>query len=341
MDTGYGILERILRIGVVLVVVFLILAILVVFVMAQNDRVLTDSRFQGRLVEQILIYALVAAGMGLVAATGEVDLSVAGTASLATIVAAGLIVNLDVPAAIALVAVLVLGLLIGLINGLLIVLLRLPSHVVTLAMWFLMTGLGYVLISAQGILLRDQGFEGSMLLLTVLNLVVYGLGVLVLLLLGRFTSLGKLVSLNARREAAGEPGKLPLGLYKIGAYATSGFLAAVAGLAFLNLTRMARPGINGDLTIAAVAAVVVGGVPLWKGSTRLLGAFLGSVALTLGGQGAALARLANGVLLLPTLVWPALALIAIILWGLAGWVMDLVFGRRKPDPRSDDTVIMG
>lgn len=341
MDTGYGILERILRIGVVLVVVFLILAILVVLVMAQNDRVLTDSRFLGRLVEQILVYALVAAGMSLVVAAGEVDLSVAGTASLVTIVAAGFIVNLDVPAAIALVAGLVLGLLIGLTNGLLIVLLRLPSYIITLAMWFLTAGLGYALVSARGITLRNQGLEGSMLLLIVLNLVVYGLGVLALLLLGHFTSLGKLVSLNARSEVAGTPGKLPLGLYKIGAYTVSGVLAAVAGLALLNLNRMALPGVYGDLTIAAVAVVAIGGVPLWKGSTRLLGAFLGSVALTLASQAATITRLANDVRLIPTLVWAMLALIAVILWGLAGWVLDLFFGRRKSDLRSDDTVIMG
>ncbi|MBU0494900.1 MAG: hypothetical protein KKA73_17010 [Chloroflexi bacterium] len=329
MNNGYGFPERLVRIGVSLVVIILILVILAALVASQNSKYLTDSRLLSRLVEQALIYALVAGGVGLTLAAGEVDLSVGGVASLAAIVMAGLVVNNDVPAVIALVVALGLGLLIGLINGVLIAGLRLPFYIITPIMWALTLGLSYVLADTRGMSLRSPAFEGSLALLLVINLLVYGLGVLALLLLGRFTSLGKLTSLNARSEAEGRPGNLPLGLYKVGAYAISGLLAAGAGVALLNLYRTALPASYSDLTTVAIAAAVVGGVPLWKGSTRLLGALLGALALALSSQLSNLLQMQAGLRLTSTMVWALLALLAVILWGAAGWVLDLVFGRKK------------
>jgi ribose/xylose/arabinose/galactoside ABC-type transport system permease subunit len=288
---------------------------------------LTNSKFLGSLVELSLIYAVLAAGMSLLLVAGEADLSIGGVASLAAIVMIGLTTNYDVPAPAAVMVALALGLLIGLVNGLLIVGLRLPFYVVTLAMSSLTLGLGFVLSGARVLALRGRPFEGSLLLLLVLNLAVYGLVVLVLFLLGRFTSLGKLRSLNARTEAEGRPGGLALGLYKVGAYTVCGLLAALAGSAMLNLYRIATPGGYTNLTIVAIAAAVIGGVPLWKGSTRLLGAFLGSAALALTRQ--VMLVPVGDVRLYPELTWAVLALAAAVLWGVAGWVLDLVFGRRK------------
>jgi ribose transport system permease protein len=341
MSDGYGIPERILRIGIVLLVVFLILVGLVLLLASQSSRYLTDSRNLGRLVEQALIYATLAAGMSLVLVAGEADLSIGGMVSLVMVVVAGLVVNNDVPAVVAVVVALGLGILIGLINGVLITLLRLPFYIVTLAMLFLTVGLSLSLYEpgSSGFMLRLPGkpLEASLLLLLVLNLVVYSLGVLALFLLGRFTSLGKLVSLNARSEAESRPGDMALGFYKIGAYTMSSLLAALAGLALLNLYRTVQPGGYTDLTIVAIAAAVIGGVPLWKGSTRLLGAFLGCVALALISPVVTYIQMREGVRLSPVAVGSTLALLAAILWGLAGWVLDFAFGRRKQDSQVGDT----
>jgi ribose/xylose/arabinose/galactoside ABC-type transport system permease subunit len=211
-------------------------------------------------------------------------------------------------------------------------LLRLPFYIVTPAAWGLTLGLSLLLSSGPITQLPGRPVEWSLPLLVVLNLVVYGLGVVALFLLGRFTSLGKLTSLNARSEREGRPGGLALALYKIGAYTMSGLLAAVTGLASLNfLGGVAQSGGYGDMVIAAaIAATVVGGVPLWKGATRLLGAFLGTVALMLIVQAILAAQMQGATgYLPPSLAWAALAVPVAILWGVAGWVLDLVFGRRK------------
>ena len=71
------------------------------------------------------------------------------------------------------------------------------------------------------------------------------------------------------------------------------------------------------------------GCPCGKGSTRLLGTLLGALALALGNQLGLVLQVKANVRLSSTLIWAGLALLAAILWGLAGWVLDLTFGRRK------------
>jgi ribose transport system permease protein len=321
-------LERIVRIAIVLVVVAPIVVGLGLAAVAQ--------RFPGVAIEQILIYALLAAGMSLVMTVEEADLSIGGTATLAMMLAAKMITG-DVPALVAVGAALVVGTLVGLLNGVFIGLFRIPFYFVTLLMFGATSGLGYFLIDPTGMLLQGQPFAGSILILIVFNLLVYLLGMAALLLLARSTSLGRLRSLNARSEADGKPNGRALAFYKIAAYTVSGLLAAGAGLAFLNLLRIAQPGVFGDLTTAIIAATLIGGATLWKGSTQLVGAFLGTVTIVLIRVAITLMGI-SGSGQLTLVVWSALALGTAILWGIASWVLDRIFGKReqKPSPNASD-----
>jgi|GEM_PF-5608347 len=337
MKEGYSILERIIRIVIVIVVVMLITVGLTIWVAALPGGALANQRFLGRLAEQALAYGLLAAGMGLVMVSDEADLSVSGAASLAAIVAAVLLVNNRAPTAVALMAALGVGFLIGLVNGVLIGLLRLPFYVVTLATLGVGTGLSAILSGAKGLTLPGQPFGGSLVVLIVLNLIIYGLGVGVLFLLGRFTSLRWLRSLGARAEAEGQPSARALILYKIGAYAVSGLLAAGAGLALLNLFRFAIPGGFGDLTFAAIAIVIIGGAPLWKGCTRLLGALLGSLPVILLNNAVNWTQSNAQVRVPPALVLAALTLVTLLLWRLVGWALDCLFQRKPEAPEAQPT----
>jgi len=334
LKEGYSILERIIRIVIVVVVVLLITVGLTAWQAALPGGALTNPRFLGRLVEQALAYTLLAAGMGLVMVTDEADLSVSGTVSLAALVMAALIVNNRAPIAVALIAALGAGLLIGLVNGVLIGLLRLPFYVVTLATFSLGLGVSTILSGGKGLPLPGQSFAGALTVLIVLNLIIYGLGVGVLFLLGRFTSLRWLRSLGARTEAEGQPSNVASALYKIGAYTASGLLAAGAGLALLNLVRYAYSGGFGDLTFAAIAIVIIGGAPLWKGCTRLLGASLGSLPVILASNAVNLTQISAGVRVPPALIWAALALVTLLLWRLASWVLDHIFQQKREAPEA-------
>jgi ribose/xylose/arabinose/galactoside ABC-type transport system permease subunit len=158
----------------------------------------------------------------------------------------------------------------------------------------------------------------------------------VLFILGRFTSLERLRSLNARLGLQGRPGRLSLGLYKLGAYGLSGLLAAGAGLALLNLLGTFVPGGYGDLTFVAIAAAVIGGALLWRGSTRLIGAPLGALVivairqvvmrLTLLGR-----RLFGGPLR-EMLLCALLVLVLAVVWWVADWLLNRAFGRSKQMP---------
>jgi ribose transport system permease protein len=326
----YSVLERVIRIVIVVVVVLLITVGLTIWLAAASGGAWANPRFLSRLAEQGLIYALLAAGMGLVMVNDEADLSASGTASLAAVIMAALVVNSRAPAAVALLAALSAGVLVGLINGVLIGLLRLPFYVVTLAMYSLVAGLSAALAGNRGLLLPGQTWSGSLIALIALNLAIYGLGVGALFILGRSTSLKWLRGLGARPEAKEQPGSVALTLYRIGAYTLSGLGAAGAGLALLNSIRMALPGGLGDLTFAAIAAAIVGGAPVWKGCTRLIGAFLGSVPVILASNVINMTAISANVRVSPALVWALLALSTAALWKLADWALDRILAARKP-----------
>jgi ribose transport system permease protein len=169
---SFSLLERIVRIAIVLVVVAPIVVGLGLVVVAQ--------RFPEVAIEQILIYALLAAGMSLVMTAEEADLSIGGTAILAMMVAAKMITG-DVPALVAVGVGLAVGTLVGLLNGVFIGLFRLPFYFVTLLMFGATSGLGSLLLGSGSPVILGQSFTGSMPVLIVLNVLVYFLGTVALL----------------------------------------------------------------------------------------------------------------------------------------------------------------
>src|SRR5690606_1166621 len=81
---------------------------------------------------------------------GGFDLSVAGMIGLSNVLATVLISRHPDQMFLIIAGVLLLGLLVGLINGLLVVLLKLQSIAVTLSSYIVMTGVALILLPAPG-----------------------------------------------------------------------------------------------------------------------------------------------------------------------------------------------
>jgi len=226
-----------------------------------------------------LPFALATVGMAIVVLAGGIDLSIAAMMAVASVTGAVLMDGAsDGQAAFIVLGVLGLGLLMGAVNGLLIVVSRVPDIVVTLAMLFVWQGVALLILNAPGgaavpwlRALSTGSFPG---LDWLPRAVVFLALVTALIWLPiRRAKLGlRLYAIGSDPLAAFRSG-VPVGQTRIIAYALCGLFAALGGLSVTMGTGIGEP-IPGPYLLASVAAVVLGGVVLGGGRGGILGPVL-------------------------------------------------------------------
>ena len=240
-----------------------------------------------------LPFAFATAAMTVVVLAGGIDLSVASMMAVASVTGARLMDGASESQSVAVVAfVLLVGLAMGAMNGLLIVLTKVPDIVVTLSMLFVWEGVALLIL---------QGPEGSCAV-WLTELIRGGLtlplipdaltvwlpkgAVLVIVVLAviwvpvRLSKLGLSIYAVGSDSLAAFRSGVSLGRTRIAAYAIAGLFAAFGGLALTMATGIGEP-IPGPYLMASVAAVVLGGVALTGGKGGLIGPILAVFILRL------------------------------------------------------------
>ena len=100
-------------------------------------------------------------------------------------------------------------------------------------------------------------------------------------LLIRYTTLGEQIIAGGGNEEAARPSGINVDGVKIGVYAISDFLSALAGLLLVARIGAAEPIGGVGLEFEAIGAAVIGGASLFGGEGNSLGSLVG--AITLGG----------------------------------------------------------
>jgi ribose transport system permease protein len=220
-------------------------------------------------------YAFAVAAQAVVVIAGGIDLSVASMMALTSVTAARAMQGASDEAAVLVVAlVLLLGLALGALNGLLIVLTRVPDIVVTLAMLFVYQGAALLVLPAPGgaaapwLKALLTGSLGPAWLPTALVLLVACLAAVWIPL--RRSKLGLSIYAIGSSELAAFRSGVPVARTKVAAYAIAGLFAAMGGISLTASTGVGAP-IPGPYLLASVAAVVLGGVTLGGGRGGLLG----------------------------------------------------------------------
>ena len=187
----------------------------------------------------ILLLALAQTGVVML---GGIDLSAAAVASFSTILLALLLPSLGVWG---LIVVLLIATAVGAAQGYIHVAAQVSSFVVTLAGMGLWSGIA--LSIAHTTIPVDQGYavvgwmEGSLLGVPVSF--VFGVGVATLLWLAmRWTPFGRYVQAIGLGETAALLSGVPVGTVKIGAFAVSGLLAGLTGMALASAGGMKPRG---------------------------------------------------------------------------------------------------
>ena len=230
-----------------------------------------------------LPFAFAAAAQTVVVIAGGIDLSIASMMAVTSVTAAVMMDGASEEYAIFVVIfVLCLGALMGTINGLLIVLTRVPDIVVTLAMLFVWEGVALMILKApggaaaewlKGLLVGSLSIPGIPASVTVWfpkSLILLALCLMVVWIPFRRSRFGLSVYAIGSNSLAAFRTGVAVNRVKVGAYAMAGLFAAMGGLVLTMSTGIGAP-IPGPYLLASVAAVVLGGVVLGGGRGGLLG----------------------------------------------------------------------
>ncbi len=237
----------------------------------------------GSLARAVLPYAFATAAQTVVVIAGGVDLSVASMMALTSVTAARMMDGASGEFALLVVPLVLLqGLLLGALNGILIVVTRVPDIVVTLAMLFVLQGAALLVLDAPGGAAADwlkALIIGTIPVPGVPEAVTAWIPkalILLLVCLGavwiplRRSRLGLSIYAIGSSELAAFRSGVAVARTRIAAYATAGLFAAMGGLALTMSTGIGAP-IPGPYLLASVAAVVLGGVVLGGGRGGLVG----------------------------------------------------------------------
>jgi ribose transport system permease protein len=262
--------------------------------LATGDQFLRPTNLL-QVARQASSYGIMVVGMVLLLSMGEIDLSVGAILTLVDIVAA-LALREGVPMPLAVLLGLATGAACGLINGLLGVLLRIPTIIVTLGTMSVYRGLALVLSSATPIsnFSKDNLFFnlGSDNLLGVPTSVWVMLAVgLVGHALLQHTPFGWRVQAIGSNVQAARFSGIPLARYRIAAMTIMGLVAAIAGMMELAFLQSGSPTTGQGYELYVIASAIIGGTALTGGNGSVLGGILGALLIAVIRNGLVLLEL--------------------------------------------------
>jgi ribose transport system permease protein len=268
------------------------------------------------------IVALLALAVMVPIAANEFDLSVGYAVGLFHILTMGFQVYLGLPWYVAVAMVLCLGALLGLVNGLLVAVAKVSSFIATLGTGTVIYGLSQMYTGGRQIVSPHplpRAFLG-------LTSVIWGVPWPVIFVLiistlmwvaAEFLPIGRYLYVTGSNRRAAELTGIPASRYIMGAFVSSGFLSACAGVLLASQLRIGQSGTGPEFLLPAFAAALLGATAVRPGRVNVWGTITAVAALAVGISG--LQQLGAQFYVDP--IFSGLTLVLAV--GLAGWV-----GRR-------------
>jgi len=273
-------LVRVFAVGEVGVLAALILIVLFFYLL--EPAFLSDRNLRA-ILTVVSFIGIIAIGQTILLVGGEFDLSVGSVAGLSAVVSAKLMTAAALPVPVAVFGGMLVGGTVGLVNGLIVVKLRIPAFIQTLGMLFIGQGLIQVVTNGYPVyplpkIVGDLGYAHPVLGLgwSFVFFIVAGIGGDFVL---RRTVLGRnMYATGGNPEVARLVG-INTGLYKVGAFIFIGVMAAIAGMFVMADLASGTTSIGSGWELAVIAGVVVGGVSLFGGAGTMAGGLLGILLL--------------------------------------------------------------
>lgn len=272
----------------------IVIALVIAFFSLWDEHFFTYANLAD-ILRSISIVTFVAIGVTFSLSVDGFDLSVGSTVSLSTVFAAALMVWYEMPLVVVIVAPLLVGAVIGLLNALLIVKIRIPDLLATLAVMYIVAGVhktytkGYSIYNnmqlsdgtnAPGAFAESFIWFGQGELLGVpVPVVLMIVAVAVVHLFFTYTKWGRQMQIVGGNEEAARLSGIRVKRIRTAAYVASGVFAAIGGLLFAARTGTGQIDAGAPLLMEAVAAVFVGYSVFGAGKPNVIGTFFGAVLI--------------------------------------------------------------
>lgn len=266
----------------------LAVALLVFFSIAERDSFATLDNYRAILDNQTIVVLLAFAAM-VPLIVGRFDLSVAAVLSISHVFAVGLIVKQGWSPWAAIGVTLLIAIAIGLVNGILVVALRVDAFVATLGTSSVVGGIALAYTSGKTIfgkvprsftdLARGRlgGVPHPVILVAVVAAIV---GVVLAAL-----PVGRRMYATGGNERAARLTGIATNRYVIGAFVTSSLLAGLAGVVLGSRLGTASPSTGGSLLLPAFAGAFLGATTVRPGRFNVAGTILAVYTLAIAVAG--------------------------------------------------------
>lgn len=346
---GFG--ARVRRSDNISTYVPLIVAILLLglYAAVHSDLFLTSPNISV-LLDSVAVLGLLTVGMTLLLIAGQLDLSVGAGATLASVVAAKLIVG-GTSDVLAVVAMLTLPVVIGIGVGVLVVKTGVQPFILTLGLLGALQSVALIQTGQRPVAIGShlQSLDTSEIVGVPLSFWTFVVALLIGSAVLRVTRLGRNAYAIGSNEDAAFLSGVPVARVKIALFAISGLLVGVAGLLLLSSLGAGDASAGSGLELSAIAAAVLGGASLSGGRGSMFGSFLGVMllgvvtnSLTLLDVSSFYQQLVQGALLMIAVVATAIAeRRRNSVTSLASVVRGWLSGRRGPTAATTATASPG
>jgi ribose transport system permease protein len=235
--------------------------------------------------QQISQIGIMAIGATFVIINAEIDLSVGSIYALAAI-CTGMAIAAGTPWPLASALGVAVGTVAGILNGLAVVLLGVPSFIVTLGTLSVFRGVALLISDGAPISLSSSRpgvaefnllGQGRLFGIVPMQFVIFVvLAAIGIVLLSRSRLGFNTYAVGGNKEAARLVG-IDVKTVKVAAFALSGFTAAVAGVLGLSFLSYVQGVTGTGLELTVISAVIIGGAALFGGSGTMWGTIIGVV----------------------------------------------------------------
>ena len=257
--------------------IFLALILVCVLFSSMTSRFLTPTNISV-ILNQVSVNAILAFGVTFVIIAGGIDLSLGSLVAVCGVVVALLSQNNEYALWLAIFGTLLAGIALGALNGIIVVLTKVPPFIVTLGTMTI--GRGVALILSKGRPISDLNESLNFLG----NGDLFGIPIPILFLVLSYgtchilltkTIFGRYVKAIGGNEMASFVAGVRVNRIKLYVYMISGLFAALAGILLTARINTGQPNAGLGFELDAIAAVIIGGTSTRGGKGTITGTLLG------------------------------------------------------------------